>query len=225
MCEARVSDMNIMDTGKILSETLDVLRKGGVILYPTDTVWGLGCDATDAEAVARIFSIKKRDDSKSLVLLASDLDMVARFVREVPEMAVQLVEVNDRPMTIIYPGAIAALAPSGQAGGEGPDASPVRKANHYELAHNVVAADGSVGIRIPMMDFCRDLVHRLGRPIVSTSANISGEPTPKVFSDISAVIRDAVDYIVEPSLEKGATGQSSSIIKVGVDSTIQIIRK
>lgn len=225
MCEARVSDMNIMDTGKILSETLDVLRKGGVILYPTDTVWGLGCDATDAEAVARIFSIKKRDDSKSLVLLASDLDMVARFVREVPEMAVQLVEVNDRPMTIIYPGAIAAPAPSGQAGGEGSDASPVRKANHYELAHNVVAADGSVGIRIPMMDFCRDLVHRLGRPIVSTSANISGEPTPKVFNDISAVIRDAVDYIVEPSLEKGATGQSSSIIKVGVDSTIQIIRK
>ena len=225
MCEARVSDMNIMDTGKILSETLDVLRKGGVILYPTDTVWGLGCDATDAEAVARIFSIKKRDDSKSLVLLASDFDMVARFVREVPEMAVQLVEVNDRPMTIIYPGAIAAPAPSGQAGEEGTDASPVRKANHYELAHNVVAADGSVGIRIPMMDFCRDLVHRLGRPIVSTSANISGEPTPKVFNDISAVIRDAVDYIVEPSLEKGATGQSSSIIKVGVDSTIQIIRK
>lgn len=225
MCEARVSDMNIMDTGKILSETLDVLRKGGVILYPTDTVWGLGCDATDAEAVARIFSIKKRDDSKSLVLLASDLDMVARFVREVPEMAVQLVEVNDRPMTIIYPGAITAPAPSGQAGEEGPEVSPVRRANHYELAHNVVAADGSVGIRIPMMDFCRDLVHRLGRPIVSTSANISGEPTPKVFNDISAVIRDAVDYIVEPSLEKGATGQSSSIIKVGVDSTIQIIRK
>ena len=222
MCEARVSDMNIMDTGKILSETLDVLRKGGVILYPTDTVWGLGCDATDAEAVARIFSIKKRDDSKSLVLLASDLDMVARFVREVPEMAVQLVEVNDRPMTIIYPGAIAAPVPSGQAGQK---VSPVRRANHYELAHNVVAADGSVGIRIPMMDFCRDLVHRLGRPIVSTSANISGEPTPKVFNDISAVIRDAVDYIVEPSLEKGATGQSSSIIKVGVDSTIQIIRK
>lgn len=217
--------MNIMDTGKILSETLDVLRKGGVILYPTDTVWGLGCDATDAEAVARIFSIKKRDDSKSLVLLASDLDMVARFVREVPEMAVQLVEVNDRPMTIIYPGAIAAPAPSGQSGEEGPEVSPVRRANHYELAHNVVAADGSVGIRIPMMDFCRDLVHRLGRPIVSTSANISGEPTPKVFNDISAVIRDAVDYIVEPSLEKGATGQSSSIIKVGVDSTIQIIRK
>lgn len=225
MCEARVSDMNIMDTGKILSETLDVLRKGGVILYPTDTVWGLGCDATDAESVARIFSIKKRDDSKSLVLLASDLDMVARFVREVPEMAVQLVEVNDRPMTIIYPGAIAAPAPSGQAGEEGPEVSPVRRANHYELAHNVVAADGSVGIRIPMMDFCRDLVHRLGRPIVSTSANISGEPTPKVFNDISAVIRDAVDYIVEPSLEKGATGQPSSIIKVGVDSTIQIIRK
>lgn len=194
-----------------LDETLSVLKKGGVILYPTDTVWGLGCDATDPEAVAKIYRIKNRSDSKSLVLLASDMDMIARFVREVPEMAVQLVEVNDRPMTIIYPGAMAAAA------GE--------PADRHLLAHNVVAEDGSVGIRIPMMDFCVELVRRLGRPVVSTSANISGEPTPKNFSEVSDPIRKAVDYTVDPALESGATGQSSSIIKVGVDSTIQIIRK
>ena len=204
--------MNVMkDAKNIIAEALDVLRKGGVILYPTDTVWGLGCDATDPEAVEKIYRIKNRPDSKSLVLLASDLDMVARYVKEIPEMAVQLVEVNDRPMTIIYPDAIAAAA------GE--------PADRHCLAHNVVAEDGTVGIRIPMMDFCVELVRRLGRPIVSTSANISGEPTPKKWSEISAVVKDAVDYTVDPSLESGATGQSSSIIKVGLDSTIQIIRK
>ena len=197
---------------------VEVLRSGGVLLYPTDTVWGLGCDATDPEAVARIFRIKNRSDSKSLVLLASDLDMVAvaRYVKEIPEMAVQLVEVNDRPMTIIYPGAIAADAP---AEGE------KTVADRYRLAHNVVAEDCSVGIRIPKMDFCIEMVRRLGRPIVSTSANISGEPTPKNFSEISQQIRDAVDYTVDPALEKGATGQSSSIIMVGLDSSIKIIRK
>lgn len=195
---------------------VEVLRSGGVLLYPTDTVWGLGCDATDPEAVARIFRIKNRSDSKSLVLLASDLDMVARYVKEIPEMAVQLVEVNDRPMTIIYPGAIAADAP---AEGE------KTVADRYRLAHNVVAEDCSVGIRIPKMDFCIEMVRRFGRPVVSTSANISGEPTPKNFSEISQQIRDAVDYTVDPALEKGATGQSSSIIMVGLDSSIKIIRK
>lgn len=199
------------DTKNIIAEALEVLKKGGVILYPTDTVWGLGCDATDPEAVEKIYRIKNRPDSKSLVLLASDLDMVARYVKEIPEMAVQLVEVNDRPMTIIYPDAIAAAA------GE--------PADRHCLAHNVVAEDGTVGIRIPMMDFCVELVRRLGRPIVSTSANISGESTPKKWSEISAAVKDAVDYTVDPSLESGATGQSSSIIKVGLDSTIQIIRK
>lgn len=204
--------MNVMkDAKNIIAEALEVLKKGGVILYPTDTVWGLGCDATDPEAVEKIYRIKNRPDSKSLVLLASDLDMVARYVKAIPEMAVQLVEVNDRPMTIIYPDAIAAAA------GE--------PADRHCLAHNVVAEDGSVGIRIPMMDFCVELVRRLGRPIVSTSANISGEPTPKKWSGISAAVKDAVDYTVDPSLESGATGQSSSIIKVGLDSTIQIIRK
>lgn len=188
------------------SEALEVLRNGGVILYPTDTVWGLGCDATNPEAVAKIYEIKKRSDSKSLVLLASDLDMVARYIREIPDMAIQLVEVNDKPMTIIYPGALTGQECRG-------------------LAHNTVAQDGSVGIRIPVVDFCRDLVHRFGRPIVSTSANISGEPTPRKFADIPQQIKDAVDFIVDPSLERNSTGSASSIIKVGLDGTIDIIRK
>ena len=195
-----------------MQKALEVLREGGVILYPTDTVWGIGCDATNPEAVAKVYAIKNREDSKSLVLLASDMDMICRYVREVPEMAVQLVEVNDKPMTIIYPGAVA-----GENG--------CMKADRHVLAYNTVAEDGTVGIRIPMMDFCQKLVAKLGRPIVSTSANISGEPTPKKFAEISEEIKSAVDYIVDPSLEKGSTGQSSSIIKVGLDYSIEIIRK
>lgn len=187
-----------------IQQALEVLRKGGIILYPTDTVWGIGCDATNPEAVAKVYEIKRRADSKSLVLLASDMDMICRYVKEVPEMARQLVEVNDKPMTIIYPGAV-----TGQ----------------YGLAQNTVAEDGTVGIRIPMMDFCQQLVARLGRPLVSTSANISGEPTSKKYAEISEEIRSAVDHVVDPSLEKGATGQSSSIIKVGLDYSIKIIRK
>lgn len=205
-----------METKEILNKAVDVLRSGGLLLYPTDTVWGLGCDATDPEAVAKIFALKKREDSKSLVLLASDLDMVARYIKEIPEMAVQLVEVNDQPMTIIYPGAVSSRRP---------EAGVQPEKSRYLLAYNTVAADGTVGIRIPMMDFCVDLVRRFGCPIVSTSANISGEPTPKNFREISQVIKDGVDYIVDPALENTSTGKSSSIIKVGLDATIEIIRK
>ena len=194
-----------------IQKALEVLRKGGTILYPTDTVWGIGCDATDPEAVAKIYEIKRREDSKSLVLLASDMDMICRYVKEIPEMAVQLVEVNDKPMTIIYPGAVAGTQSD--------------KASRNCLAYNTVAEDGTVGIRVPMMEFCQQLVSRFGRPIVSTSANISGEATPKKYAEISQEIKDAVDHVVDPSLEKGSTGQSSSIIKVGLDYSIEIIRK
>ena len=199
-----------------IQKAVEVLRKGGIILYPTDTVWGIGCDATDPEAVAKVYEIKKRADSKSLVLLASDMDMICRYVKEVPEMAVQLVEVNDKPMTIVYPGAVAGPSPAG---------SELPKAEKNCLAFNTVAEDGSVGIRIPMMDFCRQLVSRFGRPVVSTSANISGDPTPKKYSEIAQEIIDAADLVIDPSLERGATGMSSSIIKVGLDYSIEIIRK
>lgn len=196
----------LMDCKEIIEEAVRVLRQGGVILYPTDTVWGLGCDATSEQAVERIFRIKKRSSAKSLVLLACDMDMVARYVKEIPDIAIDLVEVNDAPMTIIYPGA-------------------------QLLAPNVVAEDGSVGIRIPLdtednspASFCRQLVRRLGKPLVSTSANISGEDAPKFFRDISEEIAGSVDYVVPQRLERGASGRASQIIKVGLGSEIEVIR-
>ena len=194
-----------------IEEAVRVLRSGGVILYPTDTVWGIGCDATQADAVARIFEIKRRSDSKSLVLLASDLDMVARFVKQIPSIAIDLVEVNDAPMTIIYPGAVA-----GAQGAPG---------DRWHLAWNCVAEDGSVGIRIALMDWCKQLVFKLGKPIVSTSANISGEPTPLRFTEIDPAIKEAVDFVVPPSVDTQSTGKASQILKVGLNGEIEIIRK
>lgn len=201
---------------EVMDEALKVLREGGIILYPTDTIWGIGCDATNPEAVSRIYEIKRRDDHKALVLLASSLDMVGRYVKDIPEIAVQLVEVNDRPMTIIYPQAIVA-----------PETKEGEKAvmDKHFLARNVVGEDGSVAIRIPLMDFCKDLAYKLGRPVVSTSANISGEQSPKSFKDIPEDIRSKVDYIVSPKLEKSSTGLSSQILKVGLGGEIEIVRK
>lgn len=207
--------MKKVDTAEVLSAALKVLKEGGIILYPTDTIWGLGCDATNPEAVKRIYEIKHRSDSKSLVLLANDMDMVARYIKQIPDVAIDLVEVNDKPMTIVYPGAVCTSAPK-----EGEKAA----ADRYHLAYNTVAEDGSVGIRIPMMDFCKELIYKLARPIVSTSANISGEPSPKTFADIPDDIKNAVDYIVDPSLEAGSTGLASQIIKLEVDGQVQIIR-
>lgn len=200
-----------MDTELILKQALEALRSGGVILYPTDTVWGIGCDATDPAAVAKVYAIKHRSDSKALVLLASDLDMVARYIRVIPPMAIDLVEVNDRPMTLIYPGAIA-----------GKEGDP---ADRRKLAWNTVAEDGSVGIRIPMAEFCRQLAYKLGRPLVSTSANISGEPTPQRFTDIPEEIKAACDYVCPPKTDTESTGTASQIIKIGLGGEVEIIRK
>ena len=189
-----------MKDEEIIPAALKVLKEGGVILYPTDTVWGIGCDATNEKAVEKVFAIKRRSESKSLVLLAADLDMVARYIREIPSIAIDLVEVNDVPMTIVYPGAMG-------------------------LAPNVVAEDGSVGIRIPDHTFCRELLRRFRRPLVSTSANISGEPTPSRFSEISPEIVSAVDFAVPSRLGKDSTGRPSQILKVGLRGEIEIIRK
>ncbi len=178
----------------------EVIKNGGVILYPTDTIWGIGCDATNTQAVKRIYEIKQREDSKALVTLVSNLDMLALYVKQIPPVALDLIEVNDVPMTIIYPDAVA-------------------------LAPNVVAEDGSVAIRIPMNEFCRQLCFRARVPIVSTSANISGEVAPSSFQKIPKEIKDAVDYVVSPSMEeKTSTHKSSQIIKVGNNGEIKIIR-
>lgn len=198
-----------MEVTDIIKEAVKVLKEGGVILYPTDTIWGIGCDATNPEAVEKVYKIKQRSDSKSLVVLASDMDMVAKYVQAIPNIAIDLVEVNDKPMTIVYPDAIHSDKPE-----------------RYTLASNVVSdEDGSVAMRIPMMDFCVQLVKRFGCPIVSTSANISGEDSPLKFADISEEIRSAVDFVVEPKLEKGSTGQASQIIKLEMDGRFKIIRQ
>lgn len=183
-----------------IEAAIEVLKQGGVILYPTDTVWGLGCDATDEEAVRKIYEIKQRSDSKSLITLVSDADMLGKYVKVIPEIAINLIEVNDKPMTIIYPGAM-------------------------NLASNVIAEDGSAGIRIPMNDWCVELVRRFRKPIVSTSANISGEPTPALYEEIPIEIIEAADWVADPYLEEGATGKASQIIKVGLNGEVAVLRQ
>jgi len=176
------------------------LRDGQIILYPTDTVWGLGCDATDSDAVQRIFDLKQREDSKSLIILVSDEDMLCKYVRKIPPMALDLLEINDKPMTIIYPEGIG-------------------------LSEKVIAEDGSVAIRIPQNEFCREMIRSFGKAIVSTSANISGDETPGCFAEINAEILDGCDHIVEPSLEEESSGVSSQIIKLGLDGEVKVIRE
>ncbi len=183
-----------------IDAAIKVLREGGVILYPTDTIWGLGCDATNPEAVEKIYRLKKRSDSKNLIVLAANIDMVCKYVKQIPEIAISLMEVNNKPMTIIYPGAIG-------------------------LARNVIAGDGTVGIRVPLNEFCTRLITRFHRPIVSTSANISGEPAPVYYEDIPDEIFDAVDFVVDPEFEEDCTHRTSQIIKVGLKNEIEIIRE
>ena len=198
---------------EIIDRIVEVLRNGGLVLYPTDTVWGIGCDATAALSVARVFALKRREDSKSLVLLARDMEMIEKYVDEVPQMARELVAVNDAPMTIIYPGAVVSV-PTGKSGRPS-----------QGLAANCVAADGSVGIRIPQgSPFCMELLERFGRPIVSTSANISGEPTPRSFGEISPEIISGVDCVADPSCEGASAGCPSQIIKLDLDGAVKIIR-
>jgi len=182
-----------------LKKALEVLRQGGVILYPTDTVWGIGCDATNVEAVKRIYGIKQREDAKSMLVLIENPNMLNAYVRVVPEIAWQLIEVSDKPLTIIYPGA-------------------------KNLAPNLVAPDGSVGIRVTTELFSERLVQQFRRPIVSTSANLSGKPTPQNFDEIEEEIKTAVDYVVEYRQEDRGKKAPSSIVKVGVGGEIAIIR-
>lgn len=180
-------------------KTLEVLKNGGVVLYPTDTVWGIGCDATNAEAVQRIYEIKKRADNKSMLVLLDDAGKIASYA-DVPDIALDLIEVADKPTTIIYP-------------------------NAKRLAANLVAEDGTIGIRISREEFTQSLIFRFNRPVVSTSANISGEPSPHFFDEISDEIKAAVDYVVDYRQNDHKPAQPSSIIKLGMGGEIQIIRK
>ena len=182
-----------------IRKTLGILKNGGVILYRTDTIWGLGCDATNPEAVKRIYDIKKRADNKSMLVLLDDAGKIASYA-DVPDIALDLIEVADKPTTIIYPGA-------------------------KRLAPNLIAEDGTIGIRITREEFTRSLIFRYNKPIVSTSANISGEPSPHFFGEISEEIKNAVDYIVDYRRNDHNPAAPSSIINLGMGGEIQIIRK
>ena len=179
---------------------VEILRKGGVILYPTDTVWGIGCDATNPDAVKRVFDIKKRADSKAMLLLVDNADRLSRYVGTVPSVAWDLIELTTKPLTIIYDGA-------------------------RNLAPNLIAEDGSVGIRVTSELFSKELCYRFQKAVVSTSANISGEAAPNNFGEISQEIIDAVDYVVNyKQLEKGHA-KPSSIIKLTANGTVTVIRE
>ncbi len=195
-----------------IKKALDVLRTGGILLYPTDTIWGIGCDATNEKAVEKVIAIKSpvteggnttapfRTGGKSLIILVSDDGMLNRFVKNIPEVAWDLMEVSDSPITIIYDG------------GRG-------------LAKNVFAEDGSIGVRKVTEEFCQRLIHKFGKPIVSTSANISGEPSPQNFSEIKEEIKLSVDYVVNWRQNEFGNSKPSSIIKLKENGEIKIIRK
>lgn len=183
-----------------INKSLQILKDGGVILYPTDTVWGLGCDATNEEAVAKVNEIKGRSADKSLIVLLENDNKLQSYVTEIPDVAYELIEYAENPMTIIFAGA-------------------------KNLAKNVINADGSVGIRVVKHDFCEQLLQRFRKPIVSTSANISGEPTPQFFDEISEEIKEAVDYVVDFEQEIRVVKKPSTIVKLGPSGQFEFIRK
>lgn len=178
---------------------LEVLRKGGTILYPTDTVWGIGCDATNKNAVEKIFKLKQRTEAKSLIVLIDHENLLNKYVRDVPGPAWELIELATKPLTIIYD----------KVGG---------------LADNVIAENGSAGIRVTTDAFCKKLIYKFGKPIVSTSANISNSPAPKNFRDINPIILQNVDYVVNLRQEENNNLPPSTIIKLGTSGDIKIIR-
>ncbi len=178
-----------------------VVRQGGIVLYPTDTVWGIGCDATNPEAVARVYQLKRRADHKAMIVLVDSAAMVERYADGVPEVAYELIEVTDRPLTLVYDRGVG-------------------------LAENLLGPDGSVGIRVTSEEFSQGLCRRLHRPLVSTSANISGEPAARCFADISEEVRRGVDYIVDWRRDElpGAR-QPSSVMRITASGEFKVLRK
>ena len=182
-----------------IRQAIEVMNKGGVILYPTDTIWGIGCDATNEAAVRRVFEIKKRADAKALITLVDSEAKLEFYVNDIPEVAWDLIEVAERPLTIIFDHA-------------------------RNLAPNLLAEDGSAGIRITKEEFSKNLCMRMKRAIVSTSANISGEPSPKCFADISPEILQAVDYVCTSRRNETHNPPASNIIKLGSGGEVKVIR-
>lgn len=182
-----------------VAAAVQTVKAGGVILYPTDTIWGLGCDATNPEAVARVYAIKQRVDSKALICLLGSEASLGLYVADVPEVAYDLIELSTRPLTIIYD-------------------------NARNLAPNLVAADGSVGIRVSREEFSQTLCMRCKRALVSTSANVSGQPAPTCFKDIPRELIEAVDYVCTSRRDEKSEGRPSSIMKLSASNEVKIIR-
>ena len=185
---------------KEILAAIEVLRAGGLILYPTDTVWGIGCDATNAEAVEKIYKLKQSENKTSMIVLCRDADMIVRYVNKAPGIAFEVMEMSEQPITLILEGAV-------------------------NVAKNLIPEEGTLGVRVPNHEFCHKLLRKFGRPIVSTSANISGEPTPRSVRDIEKEIIEGVDFMVNPRFQGRPTGQPSSIIAFGEDNEFKIIRE
>ena len=183
-----------------IKKACEVMNKGGVILYPTDTIWGIGCDATNEEAVKRVYEIKKRADSKAMLVLVDNAVKVDFYVNQAPEVAFDLIELSTKPLTIIYDDA-------------------------KNLAPNLIAEDGSIGIRVTSEEFSNQLCFRFRKAIVSTSANVSGEPSPATFAEISEEIKQSVDYIVQSRQNEKAVAKPSGIIKLGKGGQVKVIRE
>lgn len=177
----------------------EVIKEGGIILYPTETVWGIGCDATNAEAVAKIYALKQREESKSMIVLMNGERMIYNVFKDIPEVAWQILDLSEKPTTLILD-------------------------NPRNVAKNLIAPDNTLGMRIVKEPFCFKLLERMKKPLVSTSANISGMPTPINYQEISPEILKGVDYVVNLQQEK-MTGKPSAIIKLTSDSQVKIIRK
>lgn len=183
-----------------VDEAVRVMKAGGIILYPTDTVWGLGCDATNAEAVAKIYALKRSENKKSMLVLCASADMTVRYVNKAPGIAFEVMELATSPLTAILPGAVG-------------------------VAANLIPDEGTLGVRIPDHEFCRRVLRGLGRPVVSTSANISGEETPVGLQDVAKEVVDGVDFVVNPRYEGKPTRKASSIIAFGEGGEVKIIRE
>ena len=186
---------------EVLDAVVATLTVGGTLLYPTDTIWGIGCDAANADAVEKIYALKQRDHSKSMLILCSDVAMVERFVGSVSGRVGELLCASERPTTVIMP-----------------------LQNHL-LADNLAAADGTIGVRIPRMDFCQRMLRLFGRPVVSTSANLSGRPSPASYAEIDEELKKQVDFCVPSEYEEKTAGQSSRIVKLLSDGSVAVIRE
>jgi L-threonylcarbamoyladenylate synthase len=184
---------------KAIEKCVEVLKAGGLILYPTDTVWGIGCDATNEAAVEKVYNLKRSEDKHSMLCLMRDADMIVRYVNRAPGIAFEVMELSDKPLTAILPGAVG-------------------------VAPNLIPEAKTLGVRVPQHEFCQALLRKFGKPIVSTSANISGEPAAKRLKEVAQEIIDGVDYVVHPRFEGKPTLKPSSIIAFGEGGEVEVIR-